>query len=161
MASAIRCTSLAFAKHSSGCGTPRSAKTLPLLASTSILFRWPFFFAGTPFRMKLLRDLESPLDKLDFLLRGRHALLRFLLESMKHEDRPGEFYGIDGSIGIALVILDDFQDSGAAESFGGLASACFFPHWACHKAKPIVRRTSMGKALRSLLLDATQKSGLD
>src|SRR5206468_74380 len=61
MAWAIRCTSLAFARHSSGLATPRSAKTLPLLASTSILFRRLFFFAGTPFRVLCIQDCSGRL----------------------------------------------------------------------------------------------------
>jgi hypothetical protein len=60
--------------------------------------------------MKLLRDLESPLDKLDFLLRSRHALLRFLLESMKHEDR--------GAARRALIV---FSRDAIAERRAGFA----------------------------------------
>src|SRR5436309_15211721 len=61
MASAIRCTSLAFARHSSWLGTPRSAKTLPLLACTSIPFRRLFFFAGKPFRVLRIQDCSGRL----------------------------------------------------------------------------------------------------
>ncbi len=55
-------------------------------------------------------------DQFNVLLGRRDALLRFLLEGMKHVDDACKPYGINGPVRIAVEILDQLKHSTTAES---------------------------------------------
>jgi len=65
--------------------------------------------------MMLLRRLQPPPDEIHLGRRRLDALLRFLLERMKHIDGARQFHGVDGSISVSIVFLDDLKHSRPAE----------------------------------------------
>src|SRR5437879_5922405 len=79
----MRPASCALRSASSGLGKPRSAKTLPLLGSTSGVFAFVFLFA-TPVLIVFFRVPQSLHDEVDFLLGGLDTLRGLLLEGMEH-----------------------------------------------------------------------------
>src|SRR5436309_3011894 len=93
----MRMARSAFASSSSEFGKPKSAKTFPLLGSTSGLF-FAFFLPSNPFRILFLRELQPFLDEFDFVLRRLDTLLGFLLEGMEHEDCLRKADRIDSSV---------------------------------------------------------------
>src|SRR6267378_1254686 len=107
---AIRSASPALARRSSGFGNPRSAKTFPLPSSTAIdlamLLR--SFTPLQPFSMFLLGSLEPRLDQVSLSFWRFDPGLRLLLERMEHIDAASQPHGIDGTICISAMILDDF-----------------------------------------------------
>jgi hypothetical protein len=46
----------------------------------------------------------------------RDASFRLLLKSMKHVDNVGEAHRVDGPVGVAVEIGDNFKDAPAAEA---------------------------------------------
>src|SRR5947207_534414 len=60
--------------------------------------------------------LEPLLDQVDVLPRRFPASFRFLLEYVQHIDCRRIAHCVDGAIGAAAVILDQFQHTGTAEA---------------------------------------------
>lgn len=50
------------------------------------------------------------------MLRGLVSLFRFLLENVEHIDHTRELNGVDRTIGIAVEILDNFENGRAAKT---------------------------------------------
>src|SRR5712692_1294465 len=100
MTPAMRKASPALARRSSGLGSPRSAKTLPLPSSTSIALAMFFrsFAPLQPCRVFLLGSLEARLDQVDLRFRCLNASLRFLLESVEHVHATSQPHGVDSAI---------------------------------------------------------------
>src|SRR5712691_4290465 len=118
MTLAMRKASPALARRSSGFGSPRSAKTLPLPSSTSIPLAMLFrpFAPLQPCRVFSLGSLEARLDQLDFRFRCLNSALRFLLKGVEHVHAASQPHGVDGAISVTVMLLDNFQDSSAAEA---------------------------------------------
>src|SRR5260370_23534879 len=129
MTAAMRKASAALARRSSGYGSTRSAKTLPLPSSTSIALAIFFrpFPALQPCCVFLLGSPEARLDQVDLRFRRLNAGLRLLLESVEHVRLPSQPHGVDSAKCVTVMVLDDFQDSSAAEASerfrGGVLSA--------------------------------------
>lgn len=60
-------------------------------------------------------------------MRCLRPFMRLLLEHVKHVDRLREADGIDGSIGIPVVIFDDLEDPRTSESLQRLRMRMVFP----------------------------------
>src|SRR6266849_9226686 len=120
MMSQIRATNTALARASSGRERPKSAKTLPLLASTSCLgapvFRFGLLVRDVPFLIMLLCSAQPLLDQIDFMLRSLSPLLRLLLEDMQGVDKARELHRIDSPVSAAMMIRDHFEDSGPSKA---------------------------------------------
>ena len=56
------------------------------------------------------------LDLLDFFRRRLAAALRLLLKSMQHVDGTGEPDGINGPVGVTVIVLDHLQDAGPVKA---------------------------------------------
>jgi hypothetical protein len=52
-------------------------------------------------------------DQFDLVLGRRDALPGFLLERMKHIDHACESDRIDRATGVAVIVVDDFQNAAA------------------------------------------------
>src|SRR6267142_1906074 len=117
MTAAMRTASPALARRSSGFGNPRSAKTLPLPSSTSMVLAMFFYsFAPLPCGVFFLGPLEARLDQVDLRFRRLYAGLRLLLESVQHIYATGQASRIDGALCVTVMVLDDLQNSSAAEA---------------------------------------------
>jgi len=66
--------------------------------------------------VEALGPFEPGADQLDFLLRRRDAVLRFLLEHMQHVNLRREPDGVDRAVGVASVVLHHFQHPSPAET---------------------------------------------
>src|SRR6266545_1773522 len=110
----MRSVSRAFRSSRSGLGRPRSANTLPLLASARI-----FFFlcmSVLPFCVMPLRLGETRPDKIDVMFRRGSAFLGLLLKDMEDVNRILEVSGIDGAICIRFEPFNNLHDLGTTES---------------------------------------------
>jgi hypothetical protein len=87
-----------------------------------------------------LSQRQPILDQFDFMLWRCNSFFRFLLKSVKNVDGLSESYGINSPVCVSLVVLYDFQYSRSMKAFQRFG-------------------TSSGKARRSFLLLATQRSG--
>ena len=65
---------------------------------------------------------------------------------------------VNRAIGVALIVLDDFQNTGPL-ALPGLAAGCLPPNWATLSAEPMASLTASGNSRRSCLEDPTQYSG--
>src|SRR5260370_12368640 len=129
----MRKASPALARRSSGFGSPRSAKTLPLPSSTSIPLAMLYrpFASLQPCRGLFLGSLEARLDQVDLRFRCLNSGLRFLLEGVEHAHAASQPHGVDGAIGVTVMVLDNFQDSCAAkasERFRGAVLSALLGH---------------------------------
>ncbi len=66
--------------------------------------------------MFLLGSPEARLDQVDLRFRRLNAGLRLLLESVEHVHLPSQPHGVDSAKCVTVMVLDDFQDSSAAEA---------------------------------------------
>ena len=58
----------------------------------------------------ILSGSPQPLfDQRDLVLGRRHSVLRFLLEGVEHIDNAREPHGVDGAVGVAVMVVDHFQ----------------------------------------------------
>jgi hypothetical protein len=64
----------------------------------------------------LLSIPQARFDKFNVLLGRGDALFRFLLESVQHIHHSGKTHGVNGPVGVAVEIIDQFQDTAPAES---------------------------------------------
>jgi hypothetical protein len=60
--------------------------------------------------------LQARLDQLDVSLRGGDASLCLLLESVQHVHHADEAHGINRPVGVAVEVIDQFQNGTAAKS---------------------------------------------
>jgi hypothetical protein len=67
-----------------------------------------------------LGQFEPRFDYLDIALRRLTPLLRLLLKGVKDIDHPRKANGVNGSISIAIFIIDHFQNTSAAKALQGL-----------------------------------------
>jgi hypothetical protein len=74
-----------------------------------------------------LSILEPLLDEVYVVLRCSNALRGLLLEGMQDINRILELDRINSSIGVAIVIADDFQDTGPGKPFQRLGSWGLIP----------------------------------
>ena len=77
------------------------------------------------FRRNRLGFFEPDADDVDVGFRSCDPAFAFLLEAVEDEDCFAELDGINGSICAAGVILDDFEDACATESFERLCGHVF------------------------------------
>ena len=77
---------------------------------------------------------------------------------MQYVDGAFKTNCVNRAIGIALIVLDDFQNAGAL-ALPGLGRRMFAPNWATLRAEPMVSVTASGNSRRSGLEDPTQYSG--
>src|SRR5262245_47438289 len=111
----MRWTSLAFASVRSGFGSPRSAKTFPLPASTPadrlvvLFFRLLFLFE--PFRIVSFCLLQPALHLFDLFGRGFDSTLRLLLECVEDIDDAGKLHRVHRAVGVPVIVLNHFQNA--------------------------------------------------
>jgi len=55
-------------------------------------------------------------DEVNGGFRGGDTFLGFLLKGMQHVDHAGETHSVNGAVGVAVEVLDDLEDTAAAES---------------------------------------------
>lgn len=67
-------------------------------------------------------QLEPRFDYFDIALRCLDPLLGLLLEGMKDIDNPGKTNCVDGSISIAVFIIDDLEHTAATEALQRLGT---------------------------------------
>src|SRR5262249_28408105 len=120
----MRWTSLAFASARSGFGSPRSAKTFPLPASTPadrlvVLFFRPLFLFE-PFRIVPFCLLQPALHLFDLFGRGLDSALRLLLECVTDIDDAGNLPGVPRAVGVPVIVLTHSQNACPAEALEGL-----------------------------------------
>src|SRR5713226_8951523 len=162
MTAAMRMASPALARRSSGLASPRSAKTLPLPTSTSIALAMLLrsFAPLQPSGVCILGSLEARLDQVDLRFRCLNSRLRFLLEGVEYVHAASQTHGVDGTICITRMVLDNLQDSRASEASkwfrAGVLSA-LLGHVKCKADRSL---TSSGKARRSALALPIQTAGL-
>jgi hypothetical protein len=70
--------------------------------------------------VRLNRHLQAALDQLYNVLRGLNPLPGFLLKAMQHVDGIAQFQRINRAVGVAVVVLDNFQDARSAKASQGL-----------------------------------------
>src|SRR5260370_892501 len=99
--------SLTFVCFSSGLVTPRSAKTLPELGTTSDLV----FLFGISHLIVRLGFVEPPSNQLDIFPCGLYPARRLFLERMKHVDCALKFDRVHRPIGVCAMVLDYFEDA--------------------------------------------------
>src|SRR5260370_7409565 len=118
MSGAMRKASGGLARRSSGFGSPRSAKTLPVPSSTSIALAIFFrpFPALQPCCVFLLGSPEARLDQVDLRFRRLNAGLRLLLESVEHVRLPSQPHGVDSANCAPVMVLAAFQTSSPPET---------------------------------------------
>lgn len=87
------------------------------------------------------------------------ALRALLLEAMQYVNGAPQPHRIDGTICIAIMVLDDLQDTSTANPCRGLAFLDLPPNWACIKATPIPCRTVAGNSLIRLRLSPHHSTG--
>src|SRR5215204_6010249 len=104
----------ALSSSCSAFGSPRSAKTLPLLSSTSILVFFGMLFL--PLFVVTFRVRMSVADRVDFTLGRADALGRLLLKCVKHVNRVLELHGVDGAVRVPVMRRDDLQHVPPPES---------------------------------------------
>src|SRR5579872_118855 len=119
----IASASCALASSSSESSRPRSAKTLPLPRTNSSFF-FTFrscglsrVFTGIKSFVMSLGALQSFIDRVDYLLRGRNARSRLFLIGMQHVHGLLEFGGKDDTVGIAVVAFDNLQNFASLRAF--------------------------------------------
>src|SRR5258708_5145533 len=109
--------------RSSASAQPRSANTLPVprvIAASSAFVVLAFRLAIVSLVI-LLGDLQSSPDQVDIDLCRPEASRRLLLESVQDVDDFPESHRVDRTVGVAVVILDDLENSGtlALPGLGG------------------------------------------
>src|SRR5438552_9109909 len=115
---ATSAASCAFARASSGADTSRSAKTFPVLTLKSRLL----FIARSPevpCCVNLLRTTQPLPHDVDLVLRRLDPLPGLLLERMQDVDRVFEPDGVDGAVGIAVIVVHDLEHSTTAQALQG------------------------------------------
>jgi hypothetical protein len=88
------------------------------------------------------------------------TLLRLLLKAVKDIDGGRESHRINGPVGVAIKVIDCFQNAPTAETFERLDGRVSSPFWASLIATPMTRRTSSGNARKSSLDDPIHSTGL-
>jgi hypothetical protein len=63
----------------------------------------------------LFGSFQASLDQLDIPLRSRDAFLRLLLKGMQDVNHASKLDGVDGAVGIAIEVIDDFKDTPATK----------------------------------------------
>src|SRR6267143_2277454 len=106
--------SLTFVCFSSALTTPRSAKTLPELGTTSGLF----LVFGISHLIVRSGFVEPSTNQLDIFPCCLYAARRLLLERMEHVDSTLEFDRVNGPIGVCAMVLDHFKDAWSLTSPG-------------------------------------------
>ena len=71
--------------------------------------------------MKFACEFEAAADQVQSGFWSGDAFLGFLLKGMQNVDGIGELDGVDRSIGVAIEVVHDFQNSRTAEADSGLA----------------------------------------
>src|SRR5216684_8902136 len=99
--------SLTFVCFSSALVTPRSAKTLPELGTTSGLF----FVFGISHLIVRPGFVEPSSNQLDIFPCRPYPARGLLLERMKHVDSIFKLDRVNGPIGVCAMVLDHFEDS--------------------------------------------------
>jgi hypothetical protein len=66
--------------------------------------------------MLLLGSPQASANQVDLFRRGFDSRLRFLLEGVEYVDGIGETQGVDGAIGIGVIVFDNLNDPGAAKA---------------------------------------------
>jgi hypothetical protein len=107
----------------------------------------------------LLGPLQASLDQVDIPLGSRSAFPRFLLKGMQDINQASELDGIDGTVSIAVEVIDDFKDTRPPNPLSALADGCSSPCSASSIACPITRRTSRGNSRKSSLDEAIHSTG--
>ena len=92
------------------------------------------------------------MDDVHIFFRRGDAALALLLEAVKDEHCFGKFHGVDGAVSASRIIFHHFKYASTAKRFNTLAASCLSPACAKDSAKPKNRRTSIGKAIKSLWL---------
>jgi hypothetical protein len=54
--------------------------------------------------------------------------MRLLLKTVQHVHGPTEADGINGAIGVSIVVFHNLQHSGTRSLFHGFAAGCFPPN---------------------------------
>src|ERR1700751_4907197 len=67
--------------------------------------------------MQSLGPFQALADELELPLRGDYAAFRFLLKRMQHINLGRKSHRINRPIGVAAVILDQFEHAGTAKTF--------------------------------------------
>jgi hypothetical protein len=70
---------------------------------------------------------KAPAYQINLVLWRRYAGFRLLMEHVEHVHRFLELRGIDGSVRVGPITLDDLHDSRAAKPFNGLAAGSVSP----------------------------------
>src|SRR6266851_2799466 len=106
MIPAMQMATSALARRSSGFGSPRSAKTLPLPSSTSIALAILFrsYAPLQPCCVFFLGSLEARLDQVNLGFRRLNSGLRLLLESMEHVHAASQTQGVDSAICVTVMV---------------------------------------------------------
>jgi len=78
----------------------------------------------------LLGSLEARLDQVDLCFRCLNSRLRFLREGVEYVRAASQPHGVDGTICITLMVLDNFQDSSAAKASQRFRAGALPPCWA-------------------------------
>jgi hypothetical protein len=74
-----------------------------------------------------LGDLEPPCDQFDISSGGSDAARGFLLEGVQDIDNLTKSDSVDGSISVAIMVLDHLKDT-APWPFHGFALGCLPPN---------------------------------
>jgi hypothetical protein len=77
-------------------------------------------------------SLQSLFDQFDLVFRRRDPVLRLLLEGVEHIDDAREAHGLDGAVGVAVMVVDHLQHARPAEPLerlgpSGLAAGLSLP----------------------------------
>ena len=78
---------------------------------------------------------------------------------MEHINRLGEPHRVDGTVRVAVKVINDLQHAGAAVSSQRFGVGCLSTHLRLEQRKPHPRFTSSGNPLKSSLLPPTQRNG--
>jgi hypothetical protein len=77
---------------------------------------------------------QARFDKFDVLTRSSDALFRFLLKSVQNVHDAGKTHGVNGPVGVAVEIVDQFENRTTAESLQRLGSYWLVPFLPWFKA---------------------------
>ncbi len=89
----------------------------------------------------------------------RNASLAFLLKAVKHKNGLSKLDGVDGSVSATHSVLHDFKYPSTLKALEHFRRIVLIAHLGKDKANPKNRRTSTGKAIKSLWLLPIHCSG--
>jgi hypothetical protein len=81
-----------------------------------------------------LGPFQPRFDKFNVLLRCRYPFAGFLLKNVQDVNRSGKPHRIDGTVGVAVKVVHDFEHPGAAKPCNGFASGDLPPRCAQWRA---------------------------